>query len=511
MKPKHFAHQPVDTQSLLDKPGYILFNDPGTGKSRTVIDAVCELYRRGVVDAMIAIGPPEGRSVWVDPDPVLGEFTKWVHDDVPYTLNEYHQKTDLDRIGGPGKLHVLVSNPEFVRRVQRMRPLQKWAERRKTLLVLDESWLYQTPNAKQTKAMYRLRDCCDRVVLMNGTPGEIKDQYTQFRILHPEILDNYNHQAFRAHYCVMGGYLNKKVVGYINTDEFYRRTAPYCVRRELRDCPDVVVHPEPFRTQIEATLTPQTWKHYTELRDELVTWLTAHASVTAMQAGVKTMRLAQITNGFVGGVAEHDPDLFHEGLTEARVGALDARDDAAERTAAPPSPLREIGREKLDAVLAWLQHNWSDPKLLIFTRFRPDVERTRDALAAAYPTHEVLKFYGEQDPDERKRAKMLLAPGGDPTPGIVIANAQSGGAAVNLAAAWLTIFLGNSYSHRLRRQAEGRTDRPGQTRRCTFLDVLAVGPKGQRTVDHEIAAALRRGEALEDWGAKEWLKALKAA
>lgn len=493
MKPAPFAHQIVDTQSLIDKPAYALWCDPGTGKSRTVIDAACELYRQGRIDSVIVVCPAPARSVWVDPNPVLGEWSKWCADDVPYTLGEYHQKTNLTAVGRGRELAVLVTNPEFIRRTERRRPLQAWAHQRETLLVVDESWAYKTPNAAQTKAMCWLRDSCSRVVLLNGTPGEPKDQYTQFRILNPKILDNVNHMAFRAHYCVMGGYLGKQVIGYQNMDEFHARTAPYCVVRKIRDCVDI--GPEPIRTQIEARLMPATWKLYTELRDEAIAWLSAHESATAMQAGVKTMRLAQITNGFLGGVIDHGPDLLEEPTG----------------VAPPSSPLREVGREKLDTTIAYLKEHWHDSKLLVFAKFRPDVERTALALKAAFLNHEVVRVYGQQDPKERERAKTLLAPGGDPTPGIAVANAFAGGASLNFAASQLTVFLGHEYSHRVRRQAEGRTDRPGQTGRVTFLDVLAVGPQGQRTVDHQIVAAQRRGEELETWGAQEWLKALKAA
>lgn len=502
MRPLPFPHQLVDTATLLEKPAYALFVEPGGGKTRTVVDAACEMYRQREIDAMIVVCPAAARSVWADPNPVLGEWAKWAPKDVVFQLREYHQKTKLDVNIAHG-FNILVTNPEFIRRTERLQPLQVWAKRRKTLLVVDESWAYKTPNATQTKAMYRLRACCQRVVILNGTPGSPAEQYSQFRILDPAILGSFNHASFRAHYCVMGGYMNKQVVGYQRMDEFHARTAPYCVVRKIRDCVDL--GPEPVRTQIEAKLTPTTWKAYTELRDELVTWLSEHESVTAMQAGVKVMRLAQITNGFVGGVScatEQTGDLFDEGTEDLLADGM--------RTSAPPSPLREIGREKLEALLAYLRQSWSDDKLLVFARFRPDVERTRNALAAVFNKHEVVRVYGSQLPIERDRAKALLAPGGDPTPAIVVANAQSGGAGLNFAAAQLCVFLANDYSFRLRRQAEGRVDRPGQVGRCTFLDVLAVGPNGQRTIDHQIVAALRQKEEIETWSTREWLKALQA-
>ncbi len=506
MKP--FPHQTIDTASLLAKPAFALFVEPGGGKSRTVIDAVLSLYRRGDIDRVVVACPAPARSVWVDPSEVLGEWAKWWPATEPCFVTEYHAKTFLDRLPKAG-LTVLVTNPEFIRRTERLKPLQVWAKAGKTLLVVDESWAYKTPNAAQTKAMQRLRACCSRVVILNGTPGSPAEQYSQFRILDPAILNSYNYAAFRARYCVMGGYMGKQIVGFQNMDEFHQKTAPYCVVRKIRDCIDL--GPEPVRTQIEAKLTQSTWKVYTELRDELITWLSETENVTAMQAGVKVMRLAQITSGFVGGVEALDHgsyDLFdgteNDSATGTGLSAGPSRDAA-------PSPLRQLGSEKLDALIEWMKRNWSDPKALVFTRFRFDVERTANALGATFRHHEVVRVYGAQAPSERERAKLLLAPGGSVAPAVVVANAQSGGAGLNFAAAQLCVFLANDYSSRIRRQAEGRVDRPGQSGRVTFLDVLATGPAGQKTVDHHILEKLRKKEEVETMSRLEWLKVLEAA
>src|SRR5262245_60749972 len=353
--------------------------------------------------------------------------------------------------------------------------------------------------------MQRLRACCGRVVILNGTPGEPKEQYAQFAILDRAILQQFNHAAFKAHYCVMGGYMNKHIVGYRNMDDFHRRTAPYCVVRKLRDCVDVGL--EPLRTQIAATLSPPRWRDCCDMRDELIVWLSAHEHTAALQAGVKVLRLAQIVNGFVGGV---ETPLTTADLFEGETGGLGgASPQAPPSGLGAPSPLREIGRDKLDALVAWLD-TWPDVhKLLIFTRFRADVERTAQELYTRYPYHLVTKLYGGMRPADVEFAQRLLAPGGDDRPAIVVANAAAGGVGLNLARAATCIFLANDFSFRTRRQAEGRVDRPGQTQRVTFLDVLAVGPDGDRTIDHYILDAIRRKEAIEHWTTREWLRVLE--
>lgn len=477
-----FAHQIVDTKSVIERPAYGLWLEPRLGKTRICVDAACELYRRGEIDTIVAVAPANCRSVWADPDPVLGEVAKWAADDVPYSIGEYHANMTFKEQAN--KLNIVVTNPEYIRRREHLIPLLRWANTRRTFLIGDESWQFQNPGAKQTEAMIALRACSKRVALLNGTPGKPDNLYSQFEILDPSILECKNWYQFRGRYCVLGGWGQKKIVDYQRMEEFERRTAPHAIFRKTRECLDL--GEEPVRTQIEVPLTPGTWRVYTELRDELITWLGEHDYAAAPQAGVKVLRLAQVANGFLGGVVGPDG-------------------------AAPPGTVREIGREKIDGLVEWLRQDWGEDKLVVFTRFRPDVERTVSILGQEWPTHEAVAFYGDQTDTERAHAKKLLAPEGDPRPAIGVVNAQSGGAGLNFAAANIVAFLGNDFSLRLRRQAEGRVEGIDQKRRITILDVLATGPKGQRTIDHVIAAALRDSEDVAAWTAAIWKRKLEAA
>jgi hypothetical protein len=483
MRPQPFPHQVVDTETLLKRQYYVLGLEMGLGKSRIVVDAACQLYETKQIDALLVICPANVRSVWSDTDPVLGEFVKWVWDGVPYDLREYHSRKPLPfRVKG---LSVVVSNPDFVRRPERLAPLLLWASQRRTMLVVDESWQYQNYRAAQTKALVKLGRVCQRVYLLNGTLGNPEQVASQLQILPTQIFPTRNYWSWRARYCRLGGYRSKEIVGYQNMEEFNRVTAPFVIRRETRDCLNL---PPTHHTQIEARLTPATWAHYTALRDELVTWLSKHEVCTAEQAGVRVLRLAQITAGFLGGVQ----------------GMGDLLDTPTPTT----SGIREIGREKLDALLEWLERHWSKDKALIFTRFRADVERTALALQSVYPSMRIQRLYGGQAAEDRERAKRLLAPGGDPSAGIVVGNAASGGAGLNFAATNLCVFLANDFSLKTRLQAEGRVDRPGQTRPVTYLDVIATGPNGEPTVDRTIVRALRKKQDLSELTASAWREAL---
>lgn len=485
-----FQHQVVDTEALLTKPFYFLALEMGLGKSRIVVDAACALYERGEIDTLVVVCPASARSVWADPDPILGEFAKWVWDDVPHDVREYHAKRPLPP--ATSKLQVIVSNPEFIRRDERLQPLLKWMQGRKVMLVGDESWLFQNYKSAQTKAMVKMGKAAARTYLLNGTPGAPEHVFSQLQILPENIFDCRNYFVWRARYCKLGGYMAKNIVGYRNMDDFDRRTAPYVVRRLTRDCLDL---PPVSYTQIEARLTQATWRHYCEIRDDLITWLSDNEVATAAQAGVRVLRLAQLTAGFLGGVER-------EFNTE----------DAQAQSARPlVSTTREVGREKLDAVNEWLRTHWPESnKIVCWQRFRAEIERAEKELALdMQPRPHLRKLYGGQTSQEREDVKRLFAPGGDPAPAILVGTPQAGAAGLNFAAANVAIYMTNSFSLKDRLQSEGRLDRPGQTRPVLYVDVLAVGPEGRKTVDHHIVSMLRKKQDVNDMTAAAWRQVLE--
>jgi len=57
-------------------------------------------------------------------------------------------------------------------------------------------------------------------------------------------------------------------------------------------------------------------------------------------------------------------------------------------------------------------------------------------------------------------------------------------------------------------QSEDRIHRIGQHSPCLYVDVIAVGPAGQRTIDAHILECLRAKKSLADETCKGWRKVL---
>jgi SNF2 family DNA or RNA helicase len=505
-----FAHQRegvrallgVDARGRADTSVLGLFDDVGAGKSKQTIDSAHFLREEGVVDTLLVVAPAFARGVWANPDPVLGEIAKHAWRDVENVVQVYHADSPTLDLRGAG-LQWVVTNYEFIRRKDRLEGLLRQMKGRRTWLVLDEAWAIKSHKSDGWKACRALRKIAGRATLLNGTPIAHSpiDLYAQMMLLNPRILFprvlpktiGQGFMWFRGRYAIMGGYMNKEIVGWQNLDELNALVAPYILRRETRECIDLPPILPPVT--LEAPLSPATWRLYTEMRDDLIAWLDENHASVAKQAIVKGLRLAQLCSGFLGGLQSlhEQADLF-DGEIVHQVGQ-----------AGFTAP-REIGREKLTVLLEWLEGQ-PHHKLLIWSRFRAELDRTATALADRYP--HVTRLWGGQDPAERERAVRSLAPDGDSDPAIVVGTTGAGGAGLNLAGANIAIYLSNDFNLKTRLQADGRIDRPGQTRPVQYVDIVATGPKGQKTIDHHVLAALREKRNVAEWSAQQWRDKLR--
>jgi SNF2 family DNA or RNA helicase len=482
---KPFRHQVAGVKALVTRPAFALFDDPRTGKSKQVVDAACVLAEAGKIDTVVVIAPAGVRGVWVDPD--IGEIRQ--HAWVRSLVMEFHSKMKQiwsDKIFGADTevyLKWIVTNYEFLRRPERLAEFVKYVGKR-TLLVLDESDLVKSRTAQQTKAIRkRVRPLCDRCVLLTGTPGNPLELWSQLMILDERILGRYtNFYHFRAHFATMGGWHNKQVMpnGWVNMDEFHRMTRPYVLRRRKEDCLDLP--PRLYTTQ-EVPLTAESWKRYQQLRKEAFVALDGKEQLEP-NAAVRIMRLAQLTSGFLGQAIDGDnPELMeYQGY--------------------------DISSEKLDWAVKYLTEECTAQAVIVWCRWRRERERLVEALRKLGLA--VFEIYGNQPRAERDVAKAVFhnrsAKISKRT--VLVAQPEAGGVGLDMAQASEVVRLSSGYSYRTLVQSDDRPYGPGQINTVIYLDILATGPEGQKTVDSAIVKALRRKDDVAKWTAVAWRREL---
>ncbi len=151
-----------------------------------------------------------------------------------------------------------------------------------------------------------------------------------------------------------------------------------------------------------------------------------------------------------------------------------------------------------------------DLKLLVWSRFRPEVKRLFDELLIAQPKVSRGLIWGGQKTAERSAAVQLLDPRATPPgPVVVIGTPATGSMGLNLTAAHTVIYMSNDFSFKTRKQSEDRVHRPGQIHAVSYFDMIATGPQGQKTIDHTVVKALLNKQNLADMTTSAWLDILE--
>jgi len=140
-------------------------------------------------------------------------------------------------------------------------------------------------------------------------------------------------------------------------------------------------------------------------------------------------------------------------------------------------------------------------KSIIWSHYTHDVRRIIAEIKKVYGEESVVDYYGATDTDARSvNIKKFQT---DEKCRFFVGTTHTGGYGITLTAGSNMIYFSNGYDLEKRQQSEARIDRIGQTRKMTYIDIIA-----EDTVDDRIVKALRNkvniateilGEELKQW------------
>jgi len=541
------SHVKIGVAEIIEHPYFLLADDMGGMKSAQAMIAAQFLHDADVIDRVIIIAPASVRPlVWFDKD--LGQIYQHAFADKHLKVSEYHKKIRQWETGPADAppLKIIVTNYEWIRGEHLLTLLPYCGP--KTLLILDETNAVRSYDAEQTKACMSLRwktnkkgypmmgvPRCGRILELNGTPvaDSPMDLFSQANLLHPSILGCKYITHYKARYAlqvpVLGGNLMSpypkkekqpdgstklvpqqvmKMAGWTNLEDLQARLAPYVLRREAKDLGINFALPP---VALEVRLTKQTWRAYCQMRDEMVIWLQSGVA-TAATAAVKSIRLSQITSGFVGGV--EDPGIGETLLDFADETPITCGGQGIEFI--PVNTIQEIGREKLDFAIEWhkeLLRRYPDLKLLTWCRFVPELRRYLHEVKKMFD-HPVGAACGQSIFDgnkqrEREEALRLLHPQTAPKGPVTVGATQGTGAlGLNFTACRTVLDLSYDFSPWKKKQGDARVNRPGQTGMVSFFYLIAVGPAGQKTIDHHVMMQRLGKTNINEWTMAGWVQKL---
>lgn len=481
-----YQHQKAGARFLASQPYAMLADEMGVGKTRQALAAASELFAKGTIDRVLVLCPAAVRYAWGE------EIGKLMLEGMGLSLGSYNaDKQELYLASHGGKLDphqphlpIAIVSYGLLPQAHHAQALRKWCVAGDALLICDESSFLKSREAQTTQGALAIRAGCQRCWLLTGTPvaNSPLDLWSQAQVmaagLHGPIAGFKNFYHFRASYGYLSGYKGRqwfpdreKLPG------LRERFRPFVLRREKVDCLDL---PPKTYTVREVPLTPSTWKVYQELRREALLVLSDEDVRPEPNAVVRLLRLCQLTSGHITGVMDE---------TGCEV-LITTRDTSNEK-------LSWIAEAILEGELA------DERALIVWCRWR----RERERLAILLKNIPVTQIHGSQSQKDRElNLKEFCAP--SPRRVVLLAQPHAGGYGLTLTAAATAVYLSNDYSYITRVQSEDRCHRIGQTRPVTYVDVLATGPRNERTVDHAILKALKAKEDLAQWTCARWRREL---
>lgn len=440
---------------------YLAF-DMGTGKTKTAIDIINGLDLKIV----LILCPKKPISVWKKQIPEhSATFYKVV---APETGTVKHKAKVIESeisvaqsIGCP--VAVVLNYESFWR--SPLGPTHNKAGRitdpgvlmriNWNAIILDEGHRIKSPGGKASWAAAKLGKKAKHRYVLSGTPQTHSplDLYAQFRFLDPDIYGT-SFVNFRARYAeLVPGLTFPKVRGYKNLDElsqkFYSRAIRVEKRDVLKDLPPVM------HEIITCDLEQRARRYYDQFSEDFELWLKQGETVTATNALVKLLRLAQMAGGFI--------TLDEGGGTKL------------------------VDTAKIDALVETLEDLPANEPVVIFYNFTPEAKEIRKRIEA---NKDIGRKCGEISGKTNDEQKWI-----DGKIDTLLVQIKAGGEGLDSLkkACYGFFFSKGMLSSGAYEQAVARLDRPGQTRPVTFYHIIA-----NNTVDEKIERAIKTGQSLVD-------------
>jgi len=461
MQPELYFHQKEALNVAYDKTAFAWFMEMGTGKSAIIIHEISHLIEREEINCAIILAPNNVHVNW------KSEFFIHCPNIEKIGIQIWRSGQDKEKreaetkaILNSGKTLVFLMNIEAISTTTGREYLKRiLSARRKAYLAIDESHKIKNPTAIRTKSAIELSKFAKIRRIATGTEAEegIENLFSQFKFLDPNIIGTRSYTAFKAMFCVMGGFENREIKGYRNETILAKNIAPHIYSKRKKDCLDL---PDKVYVRHEISPTMEQFKLYRQLEEELIIELKNGTIVDATMAVTRIIRLQQILCGHLNSSERIQSD----GKTQYLLSRQHVETIPSNRA----SYVAEIVDE-------------ASSKVIVFCRFIKDVELVVLALANAG----IGSIGISSLVDGNNRMAEIDRWRKEPHLKALVMTTATGGIGLTLNEATTTIFYSNSWSATDRIQAEDRNHRIGQNDKVTYHDMVVPN-----TVDDKLLRAL---------------------
>jgi len=304
---KQFDHQVKTTNFLLKTPRALITSDPGTGKTRSVLDA----YVKRKEGRMLVLAPLSILSAsWADD---IKKFQPGLTHVVAYAKNR--------EAAFLGNADVVITNHDAA----------KWLAKNEKLLegfstlCIDEFTAFKNKDSQRSKAVAKIVAKFPYRIAMSGTPNS----NTILDIWHPTFIVDDGERLGKRFYGFRSAVCTSRFNGFAN--EWVDKTdaqqivaaaiKDINIRYRLEDCIDM---PEQSVHTMCVQLTPAIMEQYKLLAEDSVLY-TGKATINAINAGARVKKLLQLCtgavyteDGIVAGVHEERYELVMQLVSERK-------------------------------------------------------------------------------------------------------------------------------------------------------------------------------------------------
>jgi SNF2 family DNA or RNA helicase len=310
-----------------------------------------------------------------------------------------------------------------------------------SMVIVDESSYIKGHKSMRTQRITVMAERARYRLILTGTPISqgIVDLYAQMRFLSPKILGYRSFYSFSRNHLEYSERYKGLIVRSHNTEWIAAKIKPYVYQVTKDECLDLPA--KIYETRyVDMNSVQRRW--YEAAKEEILTEnpddFTSYTLFRLFTA------LQQITCGFWN---RRYTDISGR-LTEEFI---------------------EIDHERLDVLIDTVTSIPVNEKIIIWAKYRYDIQHIAAKLNALFGTDSVALFYG--DYNERQRAEQLTRFRANAR--FFVATPSCGGHGLTLNEARYAIFYNNGFKYAERIQAEDRNHRIGQTHKCVYIDICS--------------------------------------
>lgn len=463
---KPYKHQIEGVVYGLEHRSFLLGDDQGLGKTKQLIDlAMCRKQTDGLKHCLIICGINGNKYNWADEVKIHSREDSWIlgtrfTKKPPIKMVEGGTKEKLEDLDKMPHQFFWITNIETLRggnykEKQGKKTVTRFpiAEKIQELcdkgvigmIAFDEAHKAKNPDSQQGKALLSI-DCDGPKIPMSGT-FVLNNPMDLYLPLKWAGFEDHSFYAYKQHYCVMGGFGGKEIVGYKNLDELRSMVSKVMLRRVKGDVLDL---PPKVHT---------------------IEWVDAYPEQKALYKDVREQVRDNIDKVKV------NPDPLSEMLRLRQVTGYPGIISSTVTKSAKMDRMEELVEDEVAV----------GGKAIIFSNWSSMTNVIRNRLKKYNPAY----ITGEVGSVERMAEKDRFQ--NDPDCKVIIGTIGALGTGFTLTAGQLVIFVDEPWNRGIKDQAEDRAHRIGTRGTVRIVTLLT-----RNTVDEGIYNLVQKKGKMAD-------------